>query len=165
MSLLQCLYIRRTQVPLGLTFLLPSSHQALPRAERRQATECRARPGARVCSATRTMSSSPVCDRPTWKGPTPPVWEGLRSLQHQGNFLLNVLAILKLALRGLAQHASLMSFEKQKLNKGAWDHGDTPELLVRPAPAQSDSLPPSLLDLTSAKYVFEPFWICFLSVL
>lgn len=30
-SLLQCLYIRRTQMPLGLTFLPPSSHQALPR--------------------------------------------------------------------------------------------------------------------------------------
>ena len=29
--LLQCLCIRRTQMPLGLTFLPPSSHQALPR--------------------------------------------------------------------------------------------------------------------------------------
>lgn len=93
--------------------------------------------------------------------------EGLRSLQHQGNCLPPRPAMLSARkVRGLAQHTCLMSFRKTETEQGClgpWRH---PELTGAPHPQLSpDCIPPSLLDLTSAKYVFEPFWICFLSVL
>lgn len=61
--------------------------------------------------------------------------EGLRSLQQQGSLPAPCSAPLAPEARGLAQHTFLCLPEKQKLNKGGWDRGDTQSLQVSTSPA------------------------------
>lgn len=163
--LLRCLCLPRAQIPLGLTFLPPPFPAGSAKAESDKRLSVG--PGQGLGSAVDEHQDNvffPSGRPPHLEELHTQAQEGLRSLQHQGSLLLFSPALLSAPkVRGLAQHTFLMPFRKTETEQGylgPWRHTEHPG---EPCPQLSLDvfLSPCL---TSDKYVFEPFWICFLSV-